>query len=360
MLEKHNITSAQDISVQLPDLESERKRILIKIKNEPMDPEELLDVQAKNVVNEDMDEIQANSNENHYPANEDGLQEKKVPPLRVKLTVSTSPTSQATLGTVSEPSLSPDHTHLQVNKSAKDLYNCVNCKFKSNNSYIFGRHRKSCNKKRKLSEKECGNAEISDFDIANTDESNQYEDGEECEENSPTLMHDPEDSIEVPVEFDGDEESINSLSIMTKQSILDVHMDVVASTDNSTDTSKHGDTTEHFEDSNVDADENEDSHCSEDGEELDIDQEEEMNEDEDQPGSFEEMHYGHVSGDQEHESDSDNDNPQSNTEDECLQDHESLQKDADAKNLQPCKENFKFANNSTDNHMDEESSLTEK
>ena len=85
-----------------------------------------------------------------------------------------------------------------------------------------------------------------------------------------------------------------------------------------------------------------------------------MNEDEDQPGSFEEMHYGHVSGDQEHESDSDNDNPQSNTEDECLQDHESLQKDADAKNLQPCKENLKFANNSTDNHMDEESSLTEK
>ena len=41
-----------------------------------------------------------------------------------------------------------------------------------------------------------------------------------------------------------------------------------------------------------------------------------MNEDEDQPGSFEEMHYGHVSGDQEHESDSDIDNPQSNTEDE--------------------------------------------
>ena len=33
LLEDHNITSAQDISVQLPDLESERKRIFIKIKS---------------------------------------------------------------------------------------------------------------------------------------------------------------------------------------------------------------------------------------------------------------------------------------------------------------------------------------
>ena len=36
----------------------------------------MLDLQAKNVVDDDIDEVQANSNENHYPANEDGLQEK--------------------------------------------------------------------------------------------------------------------------------------------------------------------------------------------------------------------------------------------------------------------------------------------
>ena len=48
LLEVHNITSAQDISVKLPDLEAERKRIMIKIKSEPTDPEEMLDIQDKN------------------------------------------------------------------------------------------------------------------------------------------------------------------------------------------------------------------------------------------------------------------------------------------------------------------------
>ena len=48
LLEVHNITSAQDISVGLTDLEAERKRIMIKIKSEPVDPEEMMDVQTKN------------------------------------------------------------------------------------------------------------------------------------------------------------------------------------------------------------------------------------------------------------------------------------------------------------------------
>merc|ERR1712223_504901 len=121
--------------------------------------------------------------EEQQQTKEETQQERKVPPLRVKLPSMGSPT----LTTQSPPKPSHEGDNLpqgqpdspqsqQANlKSTKDLYKCKNCTFQSNNSYIFGRHKKSCNKKRKQLEKGHRNLEHSDYDPNITNDSSLYE-----------------------------------------------------------------------------------------------------------------------------------------------------------------------------------------
>ena len=278
LLEVHNITSAQDISVQLPDLEAERKRIMIKIKSEPVDPEEMLDIQAKSLPNDSRKKIQdekKDTEQSSVDTLEGSQHEKKVPPLRVKLPTSTSPTMQLNTKVVPEAS-SPSQqqslsTLIQPMKSTKELFNCGNCKFKSNNSYIFGRHRKSCDKKRRLLQKEHGVLELNDYEPNTNNESNLYGvDSADYEDRSRgALVHEPEDSIEVPVEFDADNETGTNSSSTTNDKILDVHMDVVASNEDPNIVSKLNNGAKTFNNgSDLQDDDMGESHCSGDAEEL--------------------------------------------------------------------------------------------
>ena len=342
-MEVHHITSAQDISVQLPDLEAEKKRIMIKIKSEPVDQEDMLNVQDKNVSNDSTNKIQDEGDSDKSLA-EEGQQEKKVPPLRVKLPFSTSPTAQSSTKNVLESSIpSQQHSSSTISlqtKPTKDVYNCANCKFKSNNSYIFGRHRKSCDKKRKLVAKEGGDTEAKDYDPTTTNESALYEDdsGDYLDKGSGALVHEPEDSIEVPVEFDGDNEEITNISSTSNDNILDVHMDVVVSNKNSSDDPNQTNEEETFDnDCNIDNDDTDDSHCSEDGEELEVGPEDEMDESNEPPEEYEatDCDVGSVDDKQGQVLDSDNDNTELDAIDEFPSDSETLPQTEDEKKYQP-------------------------
>ena len=306
LLEVHNITSAQDISVQLPDLESERKRILIKIKSEPVDPEEMVDDSDKNGTLDAQTNEQDEEEESEQSTREEAQQEKKVPPLRVKLPSMGSPT----LTTQSTPKASSENDNLPqeeiispINqqpgmKSGKDVYNCANCPFKSNNSYIFGRHRKSCNKKRKLLEKEHGNLEPSDYDPNNTNESSLYEGDSEdyVDRSNGALVHEPEDSIEVPVEFDGDNEDVTNMSDASNDRILDVHMDVVAPNQDPEEEGEEDLGEDTVNRGSIDEEEEfEDSQGSEEGEELEVGPDDEMEDDNEPSEGRASAEYGIVS-----------------------------------------------------------------
>ena len=334
LLEDHNITSAQDISVQLPDLESERKRIFIKIKSEPVDPEEIVDNGDKN-GHQSIEDNPHDEEEEQQQSKEETQQERKVPPLRVKLPSMGSPT----LTTQSPPKPShegdnlpqdlpdsPQSQHASL-KSTKDLYKCKNCTFQSNNSYIFGRHKKSCNKKRKQLEKGHGNLEPSDYDPNITNDSSLYEGDSEdyTDTHSGALVHEPEDSIEVPVEFDADNEEINNLSDASNDKILDVHMDVVAPNEQP-DEECDEDTAENMVNrGSIDEDDFEDS--NEEGEEVVMGPDDEMEDDNETSGELASADYGIVSVDdrKDCESDSDNDDDDMGDNDDIASDSEKVE-----------------------------------
>ena len=341
---------------------------MIKIKSEPVDSEEMIDVQNKGGSQNTSNKIQDHDGgleQSSVDTMEEGRQEKKVPPLRVKLTVSTSPTTQ--LNTPGVPqNASPSHhpslsTLSQQTKSTKDLYSCSNCKFKSNNSYIFGRHRKSCDKKRRLYEKEHSNLESNEFDLNTTNDSTIYDGdtGEYHDTGAGALVHEPEDSIEVPVEFDGDNEAINNLSDTSNEKIIDVHMDVVVSDKNSVDGSKHIEGYSYNNHVNTEDDDFDDSHCSEDGEGLEVGPEEEMDESNEQSetGSTD---YGVVSVEDKTDrvSDSDQENVELDTVDDPPSASEKLQqKEDDGKSetvLERSKVKGHCIDNGVENHTDDE------
>ena len=338
-METHNITSAQDISVQLPDLESERKRILIKIKSEPVDPEEMTDTPDKNGLQSTTSKTQEDEEEQEQPSvdsKEDAEQEGKVPPLRIKLphvvspTLMSNPSSKASAEASNLPH-EEQGSHPTGFKAGKDLYSCLNCKFKSNNSYIFGRHRKSCNKKRKLLEKEHGNLESNDYDPSTTNESSLYdgEDGEEeyTDTNTGALVHEPEDSIEVPVEFDGDNEEVNNLSDGSNEKILDVHMDVVAP--NLNEDCEDVETETMVNRGSIEEDEFEDSHGSDEGEEIQMGPDDEIEEGIEPSEECDTADYGIVSVEDRKEcaSDSDHDDVDMDETEEVMSESEKLPHD---------------------------------
>jgi hypothetical protein len=300
LLEVHNITTAQDITVQLPDLEAEKKRIMIKIKSEPVDPEEMLDIQVKSVSNDSQNKIQDEKKDTEQPSLdtlEGSQQEKKVPPLRVKLPISTSPTMQLNTKNATEAS-SPSQqqspsTLSQAMKSTKELFSCGNCKFKSNNSYIFGRHRKSCDKKRRLLEKVHGVLEPNDYESNTTNETNLYgvDSGDYQDSSRGALVHEPEDSIEVPVEFDADNENVTNSSSTTNDKILEVHLDVVASSADSSIDSKLQNEPKTFNNgSSLQDDDMGESHSSED---LEIGpDDDDIDDGRDQPEEYRTTDYG--------------------------------------------------------------------
>ena len=318
-METHNITSAQDISVQLPDIESERKKILIKIKSEPVDPEEMVDNSDQNRTLNAQNEEQDEEEELEQSNQGEVQQEKIVPPLRIKLPSMGSPT----LTTQSTPKASVENDNLpheevispinqlSGSKSAKDVFNCSDCPFKSNNSYIFGRHRKSCKKKRKLLEKEHGNLEPSDYDPNNTNESSLYDGDSEdyVSRGSGALVHEPEDSIEVPVEFDGDNQEVSNLSDSSSEKILDVHMDVVAPNQDPDEECEDDVAEDMVNRGSIDEEELAESHCSEDAEELEMGNDDEIEEGDEPSDGRVSAEYGIVSVDDNKvgESDSDHD-----------------------------------------------------
>ncbi|TRY72430.1 hypothetical protein TCAL_14907 [Tigriopus californicus] len=107
LFEAHNI---QNISVQLPDLENE-KRHFDRIKSEPKDLDE----------------------------------DRKVPPLRVKLS---SGIASPTPGSSDEKTLTPSSTSRSTLKEAQS---CQHCSYKNSNLYILGRHQKACLKRQRSS-----------------------------------------------------------------------------------------------------------------------------------------------------------------------------------------------------------------
>ena len=344
LLELHNITSAQDISVQLPNLEAEKKRIMLKIKSEPVDPEDMSNVQNKDISSDSANKKLGDLNDS---SPEEGQQEKKVPPLRVKLPISTSPTTQSSIKDVLESS-SPSQLHLTStnglqSKSAKDLYGCANCNFKSNNSYISKRHRKSCDKKRKPAAIESGDTDVKDFKVNGINESTPYEDDsvDYMDTSSGAIVHEPEDSIEVPVEFDGDAEEITNISSTSNDGILDVHMDVVASNQNSSEDPSQTNEEESFDNNcNVDNNDTDDSHCSEDGDELEIGPEDEMDESNEPPEEYEatDCDVGSLDDKRDQDLDSENDNTEFDTIDEGPSDSETLPLTGDGKHSKSLEE----------------------
>ena len=119
---------------------------------------------------------------------EDGSEDRKVPPLRVKI-------SQVVSQQQNNSSSSPV-------KEPKPFVCCPICnEFKSNNLYILGRHQKSCEKKFKVHEED-----LPDTDNNPEEHDTVLKENEEALENEGDEDEEAEATIEVPVDFEENEQ----------------------------------------------------------------------------------------------------------------------------------------------------------